>query len=125
MTFTQRCAAALLLLGSVAVCQAQVPARVDSAVRPATPAALAKTAPAPLPAASAPQRNDAQSQHTMIEDDGVRIEETRLRGAAKRIVVHSKVGGVREYEIQVAPAGRDPAQERGGAGQRAWSLFSF
>jgi hypothetical protein len=39
--------------------------------------------------------------------------------------VQSKVGGVREYEIQVAPAGRDPSQERGAAGKRTWSLFSF
>jgi hypothetical protein len=75
--------------------------------------------------AAAPQGGDAQVQRTVIEDDGVRIEETRHRGAARRIVVHSKVGGVREYEIQVAPAGRDPAQDRGGAGQRAWSLFNF
>lgn len=61
----------------------------------------------------------------LIEDDGVRIEETRLRGAATRITVQSKVAGAKAYEIQVAPAGRDPSQARGGAGQRAWTLFDF
>jgi len=61
----------------------------------------------------------------VIEDDGVRIEETRVGGAVRRVTVQSKVGNVRAYEIQVAPAGRDPSQERGNAGRRAWSLFSF
>jgi len=116
MTLTQRCAAALLLLGTVAVCQAQGPS-------PAVQRSAA--APGPLSGASAPQADARQVQRTVIEDDGVRIEETRQRGAARRIVVQSKVGGAREYEIQVAPAGRDPAQERGGAGKRAWSLFNF
>ncbi len=123
MPSTRRCAVALLLLGGFAACQAQVAARDSSpAAGAASPSPAAS---APRPAAAAPQGGDAQVQRTVIEDDGVRIEETRHRGAARRIVVHSKVGGVREYEIQVAPAGRDPAQDRGGAGQRAWSLFNF
>jgi hypothetical protein len=79
---------------------------------------------APEAAASAPARSAAVPKRVVIEDDLVRIEETRLRGAAQRITVQSKLGG-KEYEILVAPAGRDPTQERGAAGQRAWSLFSF
>jgi hypothetical protein len=113
MTFTQRCALFLLGLGFALTAQAQAAAK-----GPATPAS-------PAPAASAPQRDPGAVTLTVIEDDGVRIEETRQRGAARRIVVQSKVGGVREYEIQVAPAGRDPSQERGAAGKRTWSLFSF
>ncbi len=114
MTFTHRFAPCLLLLGATWACQAQVQSVTKAA--PAAPAAAASSVARPA---------DASVQHKVIEDEGTRIEETRQRGAARRIVVHSKLPGVRDYEIQVAPGGRDPAQERGGAGQRAWSLFSF
>lgn len=86
--------------------------------QPGSPTAAA----APAPAASAPK---SRPHVVVIEDDGVRIEETRVGGAVKRVTIQSKVGNVRPYEIQIAPAGRDPSQERGNAGQRAWSLFSF
>ena len=76
-------------------------------------------------AASAPARTPADSQRRVFEDDGVRIEELRVRGQLQRVIVHSKVGGARAYEIIVGPGGRDPSQERGTAGQRAWSLFDF
>jgi hypothetical protein len=117
MTFILRGAGSLLLLSTFLASTVHAQA---AATIPLAPKAAAVT-----PSASAAQHTDASVKHTVIEDDGVRIEETRQRGAARRIVVHSKVPGVREYEIQVAPGGRDPAQERGGAGQRAWSLFSF
>ncbi len=87
-------------------------------------AAPAQPLVAPAPAASVPKA-DESLKRTVIEDDGARIEETRLRGAAQRITVQSKIGGVAAYEIIVAPAGRDAAQQRGAAGQRAWSIFSF
>ena len=102
--------ASLFALALPGLCQAQ-------------PAAGAAAVPAR--AASTPAQPVNTVQKNVIEDDKVRIEETRVRGAARRIVVHSKLPGVSDYEILVAPAGRDPAQERGGAGQRAWSLFSF
>jgi hypothetical protein len=114
MTSLQRRTLALLGLGC-AVCLLSARAQ-----------GVAKVPPAPAArAASAAQHDPGAVTLTVIEDDGVRIEETRQRGAARRIVVQSKVGGVREYEIQVAPAGRDPSQERGTAGKRTWSLFSF
>ncbi len=108
MTRFPRRAAALCASCTALLCQAQPGAPVPAAT-----------------AASAAQRGDDGVRRTVIEDDKVRIEETRVRGAARRIVVQSKIGGVREYEIQVAPGGRDPAQDRGGAGQRAWSIFNF
>ena len=80
---------------------------------------------AAAPAASAAQRDALTPTLTVIEDDGVRIEETRLRGQAQRITVQSKVAGARAYEIIVAPGGRDASQDRGASGQRAWSLFNF
>jgi hypothetical protein len=78
-------------------------------------------APAPATAASAP----ARSQRTVIEDDGVRIEETRVRGQTRRVVVQSKVGEARPYEIVTTPGGRDKTQERGAAGQSTWSILDF
>ncbi|MDP1647750.1 MAG: hypothetical protein Q8M01_06060 [Rubrivivax sp.] len=108
MTLLQRLCAGLLLAGVAGVAWAQ--------------AAAVKAA---APAASAAARDAGTPTVTVIEDDGVRIEETRLRGQAQRIVVQSKVGGVRAYEIIVAPGGRDPSQDRGASGQRAWSLFNF
>jgi len=94
------------------------------------PAAIAQAVAAqPQPAASAPPAAVKSQPHVVvIEDDGARIEEVRdprAGGTARRITVQSKVGNVRAYEIQVAPPGRDPSQERGNAGQRTWSLFNF
>jgi hypothetical protein len=66
-----------------------------------------------------------QPHVTVIEDDAVRIEESRNRGRVQSITVRSKVEGVPAYQVQVAPAGRDPSQEKGSAGKRTWALFSF
>ena len=89
----------------------------------ATAAAPAKAETSAASAASAPAR--AKAHVTVIEDDNARIEEVRSRGTVQRVTVQSKVPGVRPYEIQLAPPGRDPSQERGNAGQRAWSIFNF
>ena len=91
------------------------------------PAQLAQAAAAPAAqsAAAAASAAKVRPHLVVIEDDGARIEETRVGGTVKRVVVQSKVGNVRPYEIQVAPAGRDPSQERGNAGQLSWSLFNF
>jgi len=61
----------------------------------------------------------------VIEDDNVRIEESRVRGHAQRITVHSKAARGASYEIIVPAGGKDNSQERGASGQRAWSLFAF
>ena len=77
-------------------------------------------------AASAPAIAARGRPHiVVIEDDGARIEESRINGRVQRVIVQSKIGNVQVYEIQVAPAGRDPSQERGNAGQRTWSIFNF
>jgi hypothetical protein len=77
---------------------------------------------APAEAASAPQ-----ADKRVIEDDGARIEETRVRGQLSRVTVQSKIAGARGYEIIVGPGGRDPSQKnaQGASGQRAWSVFNF
>ncbi|MBC7938404.1 MAG: hypothetical protein H7Z19_01350 [Chitinophagaceae bacterium] len=88
-----------------------------------TPAA-AVAASAPAAAASQPKAGPASRDSRVIEDDKVRIEEVRVRGQLQRVTVHNKVVGG-SYEIIVGNGGRDPSQDRGAAGQRAWSVFSF
>ena len=105
------CAAAALALALCGAAWAQ----------PAQPV----TAKAPQAVASAATAPKVRPHVVVIEDDGARIEETRVGGTVRRVTVQSKIGNVRPYEIQVAPAGRDPSQERGNAGQRTWSLFNF
>jgi hypothetical protein len=84
--------------------------------------AVAPKAPPPAATAARPAQTVTK---TVLEDDAVRIEETRLRGQAQRIQVRSKLPGVKDYEIIVAPGAQDSSQDRGAAGKRAWSLFAF
>lgn len=74
-----------------------------------------------------PAKPDVLIQHTVVEDDGVRIDELRVRGESVRIVVRSKLGDMPSYEIVPLNAARDPSRHSGAglAGQRVWSLFSF
>ena len=109
MTSLQRLLAGLALMGILGVACAQAVA----------------TATAPAAAASGPKRDALTPTLTVIEDDGVRIEETRVGGEARRITVQSKVGNAKPYEIIVGPGGRDPSKDRGAVGQSAWSLFDF
>jgi hypothetical protein len=89
-----------------------------------SPAPAGAAASAPAAAASTPSAAGTATR-TVIEDDGVRIEETRLRGLPQRITVQSKVGSAAPYEILVAPPGRDATQGRGAAGKSAWSILDF
>jgi hypothetical protein len=81
--------------------------------------------PATASAVAASSAEPARPMKQIIEDDAVRIEETRLRGQTQRITVQSKLRGVQGYEIILPPAGKDPSQDRGAAGQRIWHLFDF
>ncbi len=83
-------------------------------------------APAADSAASAPARREPAVQRTVVEDDGVRIEELRVRGQNRRITVQSKVLGAAPYEIVTPDGARDMSQARGGAaGHSVWHLFGF
>jgi hypothetical protein len=67
-------------------------------------------------------------ERIVIEDEGARIEELRVRGQVQRIVVKPK--NAAEYEIVAPSGGRDPSQNRanqqpGAGGQRVWNLFKF
>ena len=93
----------------------------------AVPAAAepAKAVAAPTPAAR------PATELRVIEDDQVRIEETRVRGQLQRVTVSPKAGAagaagsLRSYEINVGAAGRDPSQDKSAAGQRVWSVLRF
>jgi len=86
-------------------------------------AQAAKPAAAPAAAASAAR---PPAHVKVIEDDNVRIEETQGRtGAVAKVTVRTKAPGAKDYDVQVAPAGRDPNQDKGSAGRRTWSVLSF
>ncbi len=84
-----------------------------------------------LIAAASAQVKDAPEpnvQRTVVQDDGARIEELRVRGQVQRIVVKPK--NAAEYEVVPAAGGRDPSQNRanqqaGAGGQRVWNLLKF
>lgn len=91
----------------------------------AGPVAAAAQAPASAPAARAASAPRPGTELRVIEDDHVRIEETRVRGQVRRIVVHDKSGKAASYEIQPGAGGRDPSQDKSSAGQRVWSVLKF
>jgi hypothetical protein len=87
-------------------------------------AALMVAAAAPAWPADPPE---PKVQRTVIEDDGARIEELRVRGQTLSIVVTPKNGKAPAYEVVPANAARAPQSvTRGGLeGQRVWSVLSF
>ena len=85
----------------------------------------AQSAAAAAPAASAARRGAAADGHHVVEDEGVRIDEMRIRGEVRSINVQSKLRGSPPYEVLVRPRGRDPSQDAGAAGRSVWSLLSF
>ena len=114
-------AALLALAGTSALAQhgpapapkpAPAPAPAPAAAVDPTTGALVETAPA------APSK-DAKVEHLVAEDSQVKIEETRVRGVTKKIVVHSKVTGG-SYEIQPKDPSRAPEDDHG-AGMRTFS----
>ncbi len=89
-------------------------------------AQVAKPVTAPAKPASAASAARASSNVTVLEDDNVRIEETHGRtGAISKVTVRTKLPGAKDYDVQVAPAGRDPNQDKGSAGKRTWSVLNF
>jgi hypothetical protein len=84
-----------------------------------------QTAPQTASQDPAQRGGEPLAERRVTEDDGVRIEELRVRGETQRIVVRSKVGGARPYEILPAGGGRDLSQDKRAIGQRVWSVLNF
>jgi hypothetical protein len=66
----------------------------------------------------------------VIEDDGARIDELRVRGVTRRITVTPKTGGKVAYEIIPADPSRDEpftakSGRSGASGQRVWNVLDF
>ena len=97
----------------------------------------AQPAPATKPAARVVATAVAESgrsgepdvKRTVIEDEGSRIDELRVRGQTQRVVVTPKVGTTRSYEIIMSRNGRDTVDGTGGAtsvvGKRVWNVLAF
>lgn len=89
----------------------------------------AKAPAAPAAAAPAAASAEPRVQNIVIEDEGSRIEELRVRGTTQRITVKPKVGTTQGYEIIVGDGSRDLSDgvntTRGAAGKRVWHLLSF
>jgi hypothetical protein len=113
-------AALLGLAGASALAQTApaAPAPAPAATPPVDPesGALVETAPAT-------KGKDAKIEHLVVEDSQVKIEETRVRGVTKKIVVHSKIPGMGSYEIQPKDPSLAPENDHG-AGMRTFS-FGF
>ena len=93
-------------------------------------AAAADRPPASEREAPAQRGGEPAVQRSVIEDDGTRIEELRVRGQTQRIVVQPKHGPRKPYEIitgdglRQPPAGGGNASQ-GATGQRVWQVMSF
>jgi len=73
---------------------------------------------------------EPEVRHIVIEDDGSRIDELRVRSVPQRIVVTSKgVPGGTTYEIITGDGSRDLGDgantSRGAAGKRVWRVLNF
>jgi hypothetical protein len=79
--------------------------------------------PAPASDAAPASRAEPRVQRTVVEDDGARIEELKVRGQTQRIVVHSKQGPGGRYEV-LPDAGREGAGQAT-AGRRVWNVLAF
>jgi hypothetical protein len=71
-------------------------------------------------AAAPGQRGEPKVERIVIEDKGARVEELRVRGEVKRIVVTPK--GAQDATRDAAPG---HGSTKGAAGQRVWNVLNF
>ena len=74
-------------------------------------------------------RGEPNVKYTLIEDEGSKIDELRVRGQVTHVVVTPKVGTTKPYEIIMSRSGREPVDGTGGAnsavGKRVWNVLAF
>jgi len=91
--------------------------------------ALALAAAAAAAPASAPiekMAGEPAVSHRIVEDRQNRIDELKVRGETRRVVVRPKADGVMEYEIAPPSGATDTSQgRRSSAGERVWRFFTF
>ena len=83
-------------------------------------AAHAADAPAPAPQ-QPPEKPEPAVEFTIVEDDGARIEELKVRGEAQTVAVRTKWPLKSQYEIVMPKRG----SSGGAVGQRVWHVLSF
>ena len=105
------------------------PTQGTTTAAPATTRPLTPATPAPSATSAALPSGEPNVKRTVIEDEGTRIEELRVRGQPQRIVVTPKGGGKLPYEIITGDGSRDLSPgantSRGAAGKRVWNVLSF
>ena len=82
--------------------------------------ARAADAPAPAPA-EPPQKPEPVVEYTIVEDDGARIDELKVRGEAQAVTVKTKGPLKSQYEIVMPRKG----SSGGAVGQGVWHVLSF
>lgn len=95
---------------------------------PATTAPHPAVAPQPgakLAAAPTPDRAEPEVRRSVVEDDGARIDELRVRGHAQRIVVTPKIGPKKSYQILTGDGSREPGDGHGATGKGVWNVLDF
>lgn len=104
----------------------------DLSKLPALPPVATPAAPDATPSITPPAPHNVTSSEpgvheTVVEDDGARIDELKVRGRSKRIVVKPKTGPA--YEIIPPGSGSDISQgargTNGAVGKRVWPVLSF
>jgi Protein of unknown function (DUF2782) len=75
------------------------------------------------------QAGEPVVQRTVIEDEGSRIDELKVRGQTQRITVQPKVGTTKAYQIITSDGTRSLSDSHGAAnasaGKRVWHVLSF
>lgn len=91
----------------------------------------AQTTPAEAPAGKAAGGGDMLIERLQVDESGVRVDETRVRGETQSITVTPK-GRLPAYSLVPATANRPPqsgARDSGGGsatgGARVWNIFGF
>ena len=94
-----------------------------------TAAAPAAAPPALVQQPVVRESGEPNVRYTVIEDDGSKIDELRVRGQLQHVVVTPKIGTTKSYEIVISRSGRDPVDGTGGAnsaaGKRVWNVLNF
>jgi hypothetical protein len=104
---------------AAAVCCICVPCWAQSPAPPAAERAASASQ-------EVPQRGGEPAvARTVSEDESVRIEELRVRGQTRRVVVRSKLPGAPAYEIGTSSDGRDLSQDRRSEGRSLWQVLAF
>ena len=108
--------------------QPEVVVATPSAAADAEAVQRAAESAAPQQAASAPGASrspEPKVQRTRSEDNGVRVDELRVRGLNRKVVVQPKIASAPAYEIGTDDDARDLSQDRRNEGRSFWRLFSF